>query len=454
MLPVCIKAATLPIVPDLILGIILEFKNNRIYEIVPGSVNLRVVFVVMMVGLTFLPGSGIARTFINIQPMITVGAQYETNFFRTEENEKAVYTYIVQPGIQLGVSTVRSSVDFKYTLEGYYFDDSGDVPDGERPADDLNYFGHYFVLDARSAVTDRLTLKVFDTFYSTRRVTRYDDYTDDTGLRKHYINRFTPGIYYDFKNRFFLALNYRRQDIDYDDTDIDDSVEHRGLLTLFYNPSRTSTIDIDYQHWVFDTNAPIGDYTSDQIFLNYQKRYKYLFFDGGIGYNHRSYSDSVPDDGDKIVYRLAVGAQNPPDFGIRRRYYRANAMGVLSNFYLEYNTNYHDLGDQRYDHRLFLSVGRLFYRKIKLDLSGYYVRSDYDTFFGLTPEGTLAVREDDVFGLTASLRYLIKERWNLLFMAGLVDRSSNLAGFSYDDTFASAELEFFFPLRRDRRRSE
>ena len=151
---------------------------------------------------------------------------------------------------------------------------------------------------------------------------------------------------------------------------------------------------------------------------------------------------------------MAVGAQNPPDFGLRRRYYRANAMGVLSNFYFEYHNNFNDIGDQRFDHRFFLNVGHLFFRKIKLDLSAFYTLSDYEFFVGLTPEGNLALREDDIYGVTGSLRYLIQNRWTLLLMAGVVDRNSNLAGFSYDDIFASASLEFVFPLNRDRRHAE
>jgi hypothetical protein len=129
-------------------------------------------------------------------------------------------------------------------------------------------------------------------------------------------------------------------------------------------------------------------------------------------------------------------------------------MGVLSNVYFEYYNNFNDLGDQRYDQRFLLSAGRLFFRKLKLDLSAFYTNSDYDVFFGRTPEGEMALREDDIYGVTGSLRYMLRERWQLLLMLGLVDRNSNLAGFSYDDLLASAGLEFTFPLYRRRSKAE
>ena len=231
--------------------------------------------------ISFLPVIGSAAPIITIKPMITVGGRLDSNFYKTENNEREVYTYFLRPGIQLGIQTAKSKINFNYTLDAYFYDDKSAVPAGEHPADDENYVGHYAALDARCPPTDRLTVGLNDSFYRTRRVDRYDDFTDDTERRKHYVNRLTPWIYYDFGARFSAGLRYRRQDIDYDDSSSSDSVEHRGVFDLIYNPSRTTTLDLDYQHWKLDYDQGVSDHTSNQVRLIFQKRYKYFSFDAG-----------------------------------------------------------------------------------------------------------------------------------------------------------------------------
>ena len=97
----------------------------------------------------FLPVIGSAAPIITIRPMITVGGRLDSNFYKTENNEREVYTYFLRPGIQLGIQTAKSKINFNYTLDAYFYDDKSVVPVGEHPADDENYVGHYAVLDAR-----------------------------------------------------------------------------------------------------------------------------------------------------------------------------------------------------------------------------------------------------------------------------------------------------------------
>jgi hypothetical protein len=72
--------------------------------------------------------------------------------------------------------------------------------------------------------------------------------------------------------------------------------------------------------------------------------------------------------------------------------------------------------------------------------------SDYETFTGLTPSGNLEIREDDIYGISGSIRYLINDRWNLLFTTGITDRDSNLAGYSYENVYLTLNLEFSYPI--------
>ncbi|PQP34201.1 hypothetical protein C6A37_09010, partial [Desulfobacteraceae bacterium SEEP-SAG9] len=176
----------------------------------------------------FFSNRGSTATIVNIEPMVTVEGRFDDNFYMTENNAREVYTYIIRPGIQLGVTTAKSATYLLFTMDMYFYDDKRDVPQGEHPAEDENYVGYFWVFDTNYALTDRMTVGLRDSFYKTRRVDRYDEFTDNTERRLHTINRLVPMLTYQLKDRFDLGLRYRRQDINYDDTDIDDSVEHRG----------------------------------------------------------------------------------------------------------------------------------------------------------------------------------------------------------------------------------
>lgn len=416
---------------------------------------LLIIFLVL-----FMPGVGSAVPVFKVEPMITFSGQFDSNFFWTENNERPVYTFVVRPGIQLGAETAKSKLDFIYTLNAYFYEDQGEVPTGELPADEQNFIGHYAYLNATHLQTDRLTLLLNDTFYRTRDVVLYDPFTDNTERRLHNINRLTPGIHYDFENRFSAGLRYLRTDIRYDDFSSDDVLENRGIFDLLYNPARTRTFILNYQLW--DHDEEDGDYTSNQVQLIFQQRFNYFFIEAGGGYQNRRFKDPDMADGDTTVYRLAVGGQNPPSLKIGRRLLNIDAMDIkryrgdfsdlTSYIYFDYEKNFNDLGNFRIEDRFTISLGHLFFRKIKVGVQGYYVDSDYEDFIGLDADGDLENRKDKVYGISSSLRYLIKRRWNLLLTAGTTDRNSNLAGFSYKDNYVIIDLEFNYPLGRGIRR--
>ena len=398
----------------------------------------KVFFSILMIlfFISFFPVMGSAEPIITIKPTVTVSGRLDSNFYKTENNEREVYSYLLQPGIQLGVETAKSKVNFFYTMDAYFYDDKSAVPPGEYPAEDENYIGHYAVLDASNTITDRLTLGLKDSFYRTRRVDLYDEFADSTERREHNVNRLTPRVYYDFGNRFSIGLRYRRQDIDYDDSSSSDSVEHRGVFDLIYNPSRTTTLDLDYQHWKLNYDQGVSDHTSNQVRLILQKRYKYFSFDAGGGYHKRHFEDPGFAEGDIFYYKLAIGGQNPPSFGIGRRIYERDSLGIKSHIYFDAERNFNNLGDFRTENRFTLSLGHLFLEKIKGGLRGYYKIEDYENIS----------RKDDTYGISGSIRYFFNDRWNLLFITGKEDRDSNVSGFSYENVYLTLSLEFSYPI--------
>ena len=103
-----------------------------------------------------LPLSVAAETDFDIVPKLLASWQYDSNYFLANTNERPVFTYLLQPGIDLGIQTAKSSVQLDYTLNAYWYDDRDTVPPGERAASDDDYVGHTFDLQMRYQAFTRL----------------------------------------------------------------------------------------------------------------------------------------------------------------------------------------------------------------------------------------------------------------------------------------------------------
>ena len=85
--------------------------------------------------------------------------------------------------------------------------------------------------------------------------------------------------------------------------------------------------------------------------------------------------------------------------------------------------------------------------KILAVVRGYYHIADYDFASGLTPDGNIAVRDDDFYNISGRIGYLITKAMEISITVGKERRNSNLAGFDYDDNFAYLRFSFGFDLR-------
>ncbi|MBW1737776.1 MAG: outer membrane beta-barrel protein [Deltaproteobacteria bacterium] len=399
--------------------------------------NLLIFFAVFILT-PFFPGAGLADgPKIKIKPMVTLSSRVESNFFLTENNERDVYTLLLE--------TPKTKVLFHYTLEAYHYDDVNDVPAGQRPADDNDYVGHLAALDLKHHPTERLTVGLDDGFYLTRYPTYYDRLSDNIEWRKYYINRLTPLIFYDFENKFSAGLRYRWTHKDYIDTGSGDFDEHRVILNLLYGPTRTTTFDLECQHWIMNYEQGGSDYTSNQVKLLFEKRYKYYAFDAGLAYHNRNFDDPLLADKGILGYKISILGENPPPPESRRRlgkrYIRAK-----THLYIAVERNFNNVGSLYTAHRFTLDAGHVFADKINARVKGYYQLSDYETYRGLTPTGNNDLRDDRTYRVSASLGYLLTRRLELSIMGGIEERDSNLSGFSYDNRFAVLKFDFNFDL--------
>jgi len=408
------------------------------------------VLLIVVMFIFFLPVASLAAAKITIKPKISASWRLDTNFFKAEDIEREVYTYLIQPGIDLGIRTAKSKVLLDYVLNAYYYDDRDSVPPGQKPASDDDYYGHTLIFQARHKLTDRLLIGLDNSYYKTRDPAQTDRFSDSVDRNKYFVNRLTPMLYYDFGEKFTLGLRYRNTILDYSKLDyseeegwiLADSTEHRGMFDLIYNFSRTASLDLEYQYWEKDYDGTTSDYTSDQINLIFRKEFKVVSFGVGGGYHERDFNNPALDDIDVWNYIITVLAEKegPEEDSPPRSYVRLSA---------ERNFNDQGLGDDYYIANTFtVDAGRVFMEKIKVDITAYYQKSEYEKTYGLTPERATELRDDDTYHISGDIGYMFTDWLTFTITGGYKKRDSNLAYYDYENKYFIAKLNFSYNLGR------
>jgi hypothetical protein len=351
--------------------------------------------------------------------------QYSDNYYRRGEKEIEVYTTLISPRIAAKAWTGRSSFVLSYGPSfHYYHDDSSRVD-----ASDDDFVGHDLDLSAQTTLFERLGLTFTERFRRTREPGAYDALQQAEATREKYkVNQFGPFFTYDFAEKFTAILGYRNEFYDYDDSD--DSDEHRGYFTIRYHLDDRNSLEVEDQYWkrLYDHNP---DYTSNQIKLIFRRELSdFLRCEIGGGYHDRDFER---------------GAQNVEDFS--SFIYRAALTGEsdASRVFLSYLRNLNDvsLGASYFDaHRLTLQLEHTIGERIRGRVGGYYQDNDYDTWAGVTSDGTLKLREDEIWSGHLGFRYWFAD-W---FSAGLhyeyTDRDSNIVGESYTENRIFGNIRF------------
>lgn len=387
----------------------------------------------------FFSFEGLAATKFIIKPKISASWQVDNNFYRAEDIERDVSSYLIQPGIEFGVETAKSRLFLDYTLNSYTYDDKDTIPPGEEPADEEDYIGHMGILKARTRIFERLLLGLDDSYYKTRDPAQSDRFSNAVDRDKYFINRLTPLIFYEFGPKFTAGLRYSHTETDYSSADNEDSTEHRGMFDLVYNFTRTVSLDLEYQLWERDYDLATSDYTSGQIKLIFRKQFKYFSLEAGGGSHKRDFDDPALEDVDVFTYRIAIMGQNPPAPEPNPRSY------II--FDVEQNLNESGIGDTYFRATRFsLNAGNVFMKKIPVTIKGYYQISDYETMTGLTPEGATELREDKTYDISGSLGYMFTDWLTFSVAVGFENRDSNLAGYDYDNRYFLAKFELSYNL--------
>ena len=371
-----------------------------------------------------------------VTPKIAAGWQVDSNFWRSEDDEQEVFTYLIQPGVELGYETGKSLVSLNYTLNAFSYDDQDSAAPGQRKASDDDYLGHTALFQAETRPSGRLLIGLDNSFYVSRNSAQTDSLGNFTERDKYLLNRFLPRIYYDYSRRLAAGLRYRNEILQWIDGDNDDSYENRVIADLIYKISPTAQLDLEGQHWQRDFDGNTSDYTSNQLRLILRKQFKYISFEAGGGYQDREFDDSDSDDISTPAYLVGITGQWPPAPD------RAS-----SRFALRFDQNFNDngLGAGYYvARRLSLVLGHIFMEKIETSIEGWYQNSDYKDTYGITSSGSIEKRDDDWYYLLGRVGYRFLDWMTFYVAGGYEERDSNIVGLSFDNTFFRARVDCKF----------
>jgi len=365
---------------------------------------------------------------IVIQPKIHNGFEYNSNFWKSDDNEVSVHTYYIKPGLVFGYETPKTAVHLDTTVNSYWYNDQETPPANVRDASDDNFIGTTTKFDADHQITDRINIGVTDELYVTRDPARSDGNSNSTNRDKYTINYFEPNVYYEFSEKFGFLVKYRNTVTDYE-KNLEDSDENRGIFDLYYNLNRRSSVYLDYSVWKRTFDQDSSDYTSNFVSLNYENQFRYFTVQGGAGYHHRSFSDSEEDDLDIFPWNINITGQDPDTTRKTTRSYLSLDVGQ--------RVNDDGSGNQYFTASYIRFEGAYkFLRKFEALVSADFQNSDYEN----------SSRDEDTYRFSGGIGYQVLDYLTLGIEGGVENRDSNISGNDYDDTFVLLTLNFDYDL--------
>lgn len=379
--------------------------------------------VLLTAGSMLFASNGLAQGKIVIQPKVRVGAQNDSNFWKSQDNEVSVNTYTAKPGMVFGYETEKTEIFVDAELGLYWYDDQDTPPEGVRDASDDDYVGFDGNARFNHQLTDRLNVGVEDQLFVTRDPARADGNSNSVNRDKYTINYFEPNAYYDFSDKFGLLVKYRNTYTDYE-KDLEDNIENRGTADFYYNLNRSAAVYLDYQVWMRDYDQDSNDYLSNKISLNYEHKLNYLSIKGGAGYHNRTFDDDSLDDLDLFSWKVELRGIDPDTTKRTTRSW--------VEFDLGQDLNDDGTGDSYFTATYVdLEVGYRFFEKLALSLRGEYQNSSYET----------DNRDEDTYNVSSRVEYRAIDYLALGLEGGFESRESNVDGNDYDNTFVMFTLD-------------
>jgi polysaccharide biosynthesis protein VpsM len=365
---------------------------------------------------------------MTIKPHIGFSWQMDSNYHKSETDEKEVYTYSINPGLELGYETDKTTVSLDYSIDVLMYDDVDDIPAGSIKAEDHDSTAQEGIFSLQSQVSDRVLVGVDDVYLKTRDPANADANNNAVDRFEYIMNTFSPMLFYKFDDKFGLGLKYTNLDTNYDkDEEGESSKENRGTIDFYYYLNPQTSFDLNYQIWARDYDKSTSDYDSNQVMLNVNHQFNYFTVSAGAGYHSRDFDKNTHKDIDCPSWQVSILGQNPPE-----------AVEIpKSSMFVSVTQNFNDSGSGETYYtatRLDARLTHLFYEKINFTLAGYFQNSDYET----------GSRNDDTWEVYAALDWLIHDYVSLGVEAGRQERNSSQMGKDYENDYFMLNLKFNF----------
>lgn len=358
-----------------------------------------------------------ARPAITSSLLLNAGIEYDSNFYYDAFNKIGVTTYLVQPGFQVGLSTGKSQITFRYTLDANYYNESGED----------NFYGHTAFLLGDFEMTDRLSLNLSDNYIDTRDSAELDPLGNIASRDQYYKNTFNSIFTLDFRPKFATKFGYMNQIVDYDEDTNEDSLGNLGIFDLIYYMNSSTSLDLEYHYLDMNYDGPSSDYSANQLSFVGRKEWRILAMEAAVGYQNREFDQPDLESVNVVPYRLTLKGATSSG---KSRF----TLSAAKNFNLYDNNN-----DGYYEaHRFSLSLAHDLTSRITLGLSGYFQNSDYIN----------VNRVDNTYKIMADLSYLITEKFSFYYSVGFENRDSDIASDEYENGVTYGQLRYAYDIAK------
>lgn len=362
--------------------------------------------------------AALAESRLVIKPLFNFSTRQDSNYYKDPVNEVAVITYLLQPGISLGLEDDKFGFQFDYSLDSETY--SG--------ANESSFTGHTLRFSGSVKPTSRLRVLLSEELKKTRDPSDLDQFNNSVSRQEYLSNTLKPSLEIGLGERTTASVFYQQKLTNYTSEKEEDSGENRGGLGLNYRLSEDSSVDLKYDHWTMNYDKTSTDYTSDRMTVGLSHNLEFLALNGSVGYHDRKFDGGRLADLGMATFGLGIKLQNP-----------ARPEQARSELSVQLDRDYNDQGkgDAYYvTNKLALKGTHQFSRLLSGNLGYVLQKSDYKT----------ANRQDDTSTISGEIAYQLMDWLALSVNGGYESRDSSAAGFDYTSSFVQGKLAFAYTL--------
>ena len=268
-------------------------------------------------------------------------------------------------------------------------------------------------------VSTRLTTALTEELILTREPGASDTLSQAITRDKYWRNRITPFVSYDIGEKGEIKLAYRNEVLEFldgDPTTWANCIENRAIMTLTYNFNSTNHLDLDNEVWRREyTGNGLTSYDSYQTQLIYRRDLcSWLQSRVSAGYQWRNFDNNISG----VTPNIAT-----PTYGVGLTGATDRTKIDVS---FEHNMVDFTVADAYFTaYRANAFVQRLFFEDvIRAYAGGYYQLSNF----------IASPQQNNEWSLRCGVGYSFwKKRMELSVEYNYTQRTSNLAGFGYND---------------------